>query len=986
MDIDYCKNGLVVSSSTGFVPDLDIILMQMQGATIVEENNNAFGTILDIGSAGKYEKATIQAVRGDTIFLQNSLLNTYLIEGKVQIISYPKYENATITDTLKAKNWDGETGGILALQANILTLNAPITTTGAGFRGGETRSPESNCTGGLNNASRFFYTIGDWRGAYKGEGIREFIVGKELGRGPLANGGGGGNDHNSGGGGGSNITKGGNGGIRPTPIFTLACRGDNPGRAGVALNAVSDRIFMGGGGGAGHTNNSTNKDGGNGGGIILLEVNTLVGNNALVAANGGTAATAIGDGGSGGGAGGSIVLLAQSISSAPIVEAKGGNGASVNNNNGETCFGPGGGGSGGYLLSNTNNITANINGGISGRSTASRLANCNNTTNDAQDGQTGITAILEKLPKSTTLATIPAIVNQPEVVEICLNQNVEIEVETTGSGLTYQWEIDRGNGSGFEVLVDGVNYANTKTRNLNIIAANANMADNQLRLVVMTECGDRIISNPIAINLGESAPIPAFTFQVQPEGVVIFTNQSQVGRRYLWNFGDGITSASENTSHTYAFEGAYQVTLTVTNDCGEVSITQTVEIVFPPQAAFGVVEQSGCVPVVVEFQNQSTENVASFEWLFPGGSPASSIEANPTVTYDSVGLFDVVLIVKNIVGTDTLSRNDFIEIAGEPNANFIFEVNELSATFTNTSTGNNTYTWDFDDQGATSTELNPTHIFSEVGVYEVALTATNDCGTKTVTQKVAVGAAPLASFSVDNNTGCAPITVQYIDQSRGSIKGWSWTFPGGEPSTSQEKNPTVRYTQAGTYDATLFVENDLGRDSTVRRSFINVFELPVPKFEFEITEGKVNFINLTEGATFYGWAFGDGKISTEDNPIHTYDKGGLYYVTLNAYNNFCGATATLPINVVLTDITQLSDGAVVKLFPNPMTDWLRITVEDMPTQEIVVRLFNLNGQLLTQQLMVTEQQQIDVSHYSTGTYILHLLGKDWSLVKKVMKQ
>lgn len=291
--IDYCKNTLVITDVSGFRAGEDIILMQMQGATIEEENNNAFGTIRDMGAAGKYEKANIQQVRGDTLFLRNSLLHTYFVEGNVQVISYPKYENVTISDTLKAKSWDGKTGGILAFQANTVTLNAPIIVTGVGFRGGATQSPESNCTGGINNAARFFYTVGDWRGAFKGEGIKSMIVGKELGRGALANGGGGGNDHNSGGGGGSNVVRGGDGGIRQLPFFTLSCRGDNPGRAGVALNAVSDRIFMGGGGGAGHTNNSMNKNGGNGGGIIIIEANTLAGNNRLIAANGASAMLAL---------------------------------------------------------------------------------------------------------------------------------------------------------------------------------------------------------------------------------------------------------------------------------------------------------------------------------------------------------------------------------------------------------------------------------------------------------------------------------------------------------------------------------------------------------------------------------------------------------------------------------------------------------------------------------------------------------------------
>lgn len=55
-----------------------------------------------------------------------------------------------------------------------------------------------------------------------------------------------------------------------------------------------------------------------------------------------------------------------------------------------------------------------------------------------------------------------------------------------------------------------------------------------------------------------------------------------------------------------------------------------------------------------------------------------------------------------------------------PQADFDFSVSNLEVEFTNTSTESDSYTWDFGD-GFNSTEQNPTHIYSETGIYTVKL-------------------------------------------------------------------------------------------------------------------------------------------------------------------------------------------------------------------------------------------------------------------------
>lgn len=151
----------------------------------------------------------------------------------------------TVTDTLKPKPWDGNTGGILVLDAagGTLTLNAPISADGAGFRGGRSFVATSNNCNALFPQPACFTLWETGVAPKKGEGVTAFVAGKELGRGAQTNGGGGGNDHNSGGGGGGHFSGGGGGGRNDEPNF-LGCDGDFPGIGGLGISPVpTTRVY-----------------------------------------------------------------------------------------------------------------------------------------------------------------------------------------------------------------------------------------------------------------------------------------------------------------------------------------------------------------------------------------------------------------------------------------------------------------------------------------------------------------------------------------------------------------------------------------------------------------------------------------------------------------------------------------------------------------------------------------------------------------------
>jgi PKD repeat protein len=397
-------------------------------------------------------------------------------------------------------------------------------------------------------------------------------------------------------------------------------------------------------------------------------------------------------------------------------------------------------------------------------------------------------------------------------------------------------------------------------------------------------------------------PLPAAGFTNSANGnTVTFTNTSANATSYAWDFGDSATSTEENPVHTYNSDGTYTVTLTATNDCGDMTTTQTVVIVTPPTAGFSANVTSGCAPLTVQFNNESSENATSFEWDFPGGDPSSSTAENPSVIYTATGTYTVTLTVSNAAGSNSVTQTNYITVTTVPAAGFTTSVSNATVDFTNTSVNATTYAWDFGDS-ATSTDTDPAHTYANDGTYTVTLIATNGCGPDTTSQTVTIVTPPTAGFSANTTTGCAPLTVTFTNESSENATSWNWDFPGGDPASSSDENPTVTYNSAGTYSVTLSVSNAAGADTVTFTNYIVVTTVPAPGFTVSTNVFESTFTNTTLIGTSYSWDFGDSQTSTEENPVHTYAGDGTYTVTLTATND-CG-TATYTEDVVITSLPQ----------------------------------------------------------------------------------
>lgn len=246
-----------------------------------------------------------------------------------------------------------------------------------------------------------------------------------------------------------------------------------------------------------------------------------------------------------------------------------------------------------------------------------------------------------------------------------------------------------------------------------------------------------------------------------------------------------------------------------------------------------------------------------------------------------------------------------VKIYGEvtavtPDADFTADATNITegttVNFTDLSTNEPTsWSWNFGD-GGSSTEQNPSHEYTAVGVYTVALTASNAAGSNTETKYSYItvvaggGDAPEAIFSATPLELEVGGTVVFSDLSLNSPTSWSWDF--GDGGTSTDQSPSHVYNTAGIYTVSLTVTNVDGSDTETKENYITVNDnnsLPNANFEASSTlilvGGTVSFTDLTtnDPLSWY-WEFGDGGTSNEQNPTYTYNTEGVYSVKLIATN------------------------------------------------------------------------------------------------------
>lgn len=205
----------------------------------------------------------------------------------------------------------------------------------------------------------------------------------------------------------------------------------------------------------------------------------------------------------------------------------------------------------------------------------------------------------------------------------------------------------------------------------------------------------------------------------------------------------GLTDASGNVTISHPYAGTVKLTVTGYN-LATYSQDHVIAVAEPPVCDFTATPTTLTAGSYVNFTDISTNYPSSWTWTLTGGTPSSSTTQNPTVQYNTPGVYSVTLACANGAGSDTETKTNYITVNAvttPPVADFVASATTInigeSVDFTDLSTNLPTsWAWTFDGAApGTSTTQNPTGItYNTAGTYTVTLTATNGFGSDTETK------------------------------------------------------------------------------------------------------------------------------------------------------------------------------------------------------------------------------------------------------------
>jgi len=366
-----------------------------------------------------------------------------------------------------------------------------------------------------------------------------------------------------------------------------------------------------------------------------------------------------------------------------------------------------------------------------------------------------------------------------------------------------------------------------------------------------------------------------------------------------WTFGPaGATSTDRDPVFSYRNPGFYTVSLIATDSlgCTDTLTRRNYISVFEAVPRFSADEPINCINNPIVFFNTSTGSGLDYFWDFGDGN--TSTATNPVHSYTANGVYDVSLTVTDFNGCDsTLLLPGYITIADPLISiqadstfsncppllvNFNARANSVH-TFTN-------WNWDFGD-GASSTGIDPSHVYIESGLFDISLTATTTAGcVANIFEPDFIRInGPEADFSFSPGTACPGEPITFTTQNVANVTDFTWDLGNGTIETGSSL--VYAYPDSGIYFPILIAEDGAGCQVAIR-SPDSILIYPKSVAAFSMSTGQVcsgDPITFTDQSTSdnpirqWQWDFGVATSSVQ-NPIITFSAPGIYDVSLVVTN------------------------------------------------------------------------------------------------------
>lgn len=396
-----------------------------------------------------------------------------------------------------------------------------------------------------------------------------------------------------------------------------------------------------------------------------------------------------------------------------------------------------------------------------------------------------------------------------------------------------------------------------------------------------------------------NAPKAEFSFDqdCSTPGEIQFNDESAGAETWAWSFGDGATSNIPNPTHAYADNGSYLVTLIVSNSQTGCEHSESMTInVTSSVPEFTLSDLDICAGDTISVVNNSI-GADTYSWTFPFGVGMITDQfhdPDPDFYFPAPGAyFGFCLTISDGSScANTFCFTDTVFVSGSVSDFAIDDAEGCSphtVNFTNSASGINSnivnYSWDFGDF-TTSTDPNPTHIYTDLGYHSVGLVVENEAGClDELIMDSLIFVDEIEPFFIPQVADCASQSVDFANASTSYDNNLTYLWDFGDGNTSTDVSPSHSYTLTGDYLVCLTATNTSGCSEQICDN-LN-FQPLVVGFSAENTYKSCpvpplvsNFTDLSTNASSWFWDFGDGANSGLQNPSHSYNQTGDYTVCL----------------------------------------------------------------------------------------------------------
>ncbi|WP_299611168.1 PKD domain-containing protein [uncultured Tateyamaria sp.] len=423
------------------------------------------------------------------------------------------------------------------------------------------------------------------------------------------------------------------------------------------------------------------------------------------------------------------------------------------------------------------------------------------------------------------------------------------------------------------------------------------------------------------------APVakPGAPIVVAPDEVISFDGTGSEPSdspitRYLWTFDDGVQVAGPLAEKSYAQPGLYRVVLRVEDDsahpCDFGVATRDVVVNFAPVPEAGT-DQTAEVGQIVSLDASASYDVdgdvAGYAWDMGDGTVLEGAAVQHS--YAAPGRYTVALTVIDDSGVANGATVDtlVIDVNAPPEPAIVIPERPVSVSEAAQLDGSGSvdadgvilsYQWDFGD-GAMGEGQTVSYAWTAPGVYTVALTVTDNSGTRSATQRtetqIVVDAAPVAEAGPDQFVTVSDVQFDGTGSADadGTVSAYEWDF--GDGATASGPRPTHAYARPGVYEVALVVRDasgaPLNTDRDTMRVVVNAAPIAdagpplvvAPDEEFVLSAHASVDPDGAIGA--YEWSLPDGTTAEQERVSHRIGAPGIYRIGLRVEDNFSGGVA-----------------------------------------------------------------------------------------------